>query len=114
MSFPQDGPTSGTITSVGGTTFILPAVGTYQVSFQVSVAESAQLELTLGGNPLAFSVVGRATGTTQLVGDSLVTTTSADEALQVLNPLGDSALTISEDAGGGSQVDASLVIEQLG
>jgi hypothetical protein len=115
VSFPVAGPTSGTITSLGSSTFILPAVGTYQVSFQVSVSESGQLELSLNGIPVATSVVGRATGTSQLVGDSLVTTTSADETLQVLNPAGNvGALTLSTDAGGSAPVGASLVIEQLG
>ncbi len=115
VSFPLAGPTSGTITSLDPSTFILPAVGTYQVSFQASVVESGQLELSLNGIPVATSVVGRATGTTQLVGDSLVTTTSADETLQVVNPAGNSGvLVLSSNAGGAAAVGASLVIEQLG
>jgi hypothetical protein len=115
VSFPQDGSASGTIARLDASMFILPTVGTYQVSFQVSVEESGQLELSLNGSPLATSVVGRATGTSQLVGDSLVTTTAPNALLQVLNPAGAfSALTISPDAGGSTPVGASLVIEQLG
>jgi hypothetical protein len=115
ISFPEDGPTSGSIGRLDTSTFVLPAIGTYQVSYQVSILESGQLELDLDGLPLTTSVVGRATGTTQLVSDSLVTTTVADETLQVINPPGaSSALTVGPHAGGTAPVGASLVIEQLG
>jgi BclA C-terminal domain len=115
VSFPQDGSTSGAITRASATTFTLAAIGTYEVSFQVSVDEAGQLELSLDGLAIPSSVVGRATGTSQLVGDSLVTTTSANETLSVLNPAGNStALTITPLAGGTNPVSASLVIKQLG
>lgn len=115
VSFPQDGPADGTITRVNGPSFTLADVGTYQVSFQVSVDEPGQLELSLDGVALPATVVGRATGTSQLVGESLVTTTTVDETLEVLNPLGNStALTITPLAGGTQAVGASLVIQQLG
>ena len=115
VSFPQDGPTDGTITRVDGSSFTLANVGTYQVSFQVSVIEPGQLELSLDGVALPATVVGRATGTSQLVGESLVTTTTLSETLEVLNPVGNSTtLTITPLAGGTHAVGASLVIQQLG
>jgi hypothetical protein len=115
VSFPQDGPADGAITRVDDSSFTLADVGTYQVTFQVSVTEPGQLELSLDGVALPATVVGRATGTSQLVGDSLVTTTTADETLEVVNPLGNSpALTITPLAGGTQPVGASLVIQQLG
>jgi hypothetical protein len=115
VQFPQDGPSSTTITRLDASTFNLAAIGTYRVSFQVSVDEPGQLELSLNGTPLDYSVVGRATGTSQLVGESLVTTTTVNDALQVLNPAGNStALTITPLAGGTVPVSASLVIERVG
>jgi hypothetical protein len=115
VSFPQDGPADGAITRVDASSFVLADVGTYQVSFQVSVTEPGQLELSLDGVALPATVAGRATGTSQLIGDSLVTTTTADETLEILNPLGNSpALTITPLAGGTQPVGASLVIQQLG
>ncbi|MGB7051505.1 MAG: hypothetical protein WBG41_08055 [Acidimicrobiales bacterium] len=115
VSFPQDGSADGTITRLDASSFTLADVGTYQVTFEVSVTEPGQLELSLDGVALPATVVGRATGTSQLVGDSLVTTTTADETLEVLNPLGNSpALTITPLAGGAQPVGASLVIQQLG
>ena len=115
VSFPQDGPTSGTITRLTPSTFTLPSPGTYEVSFQVSVDEPGQLELSLDGLGVPSTVVGRATGSSQLVEDSFVTTTSANETLGVMNPPGaDFALTVTPLAGGNDPVSASLTIRQLG
>jgi hypothetical protein len=115
VSFPQDGPTSGAITRASPSSFTLASPGTYQVSFQVSVDQPGQLELSLDGLGIPSTVVGRATGNSQLVGDSLVTTTSPNETLGVLNPpLADFALTITPLAGGNNPVSASLTIQQLG
>ncbi|MCB8814938.1 hypothetical protein [Desulfosporosinus shakirovi] len=115
VSFPQDGPTSGTtITRTSDTELNLSAIGTYQVLFQVSVSEAGQLILTLNGVDLAYTVVGRATGTSQIVGMAYVTTTVADSLLTVRNPAGNAtALTITPIAGGTRPVSAHLVITQV-
>ena len=115
VSFPQDGPTSGTaIARTGPSTFNLLTIGTYQVLFQVSVDEAGQLILTLNGADLAYTVVGRATGTSQIVGLALVTTTAINLLLTVRNPAGEStALTITPLAGGTRPVSAHLVITQI-
>ena len=82
--------------------------------FQVSVDEPGQLGLTLNSVELAHTVVGRATGTNQLTGMSLVTTTVINSILTVRNPAGNStALTITPLAGGTSPVSAHLVITQI-
>lgn len=50
VSFPQDGPNSGSdIARIGADSFNLAQIDTYQVLFQVSVTEAGQLELTLNG-----------------------------------------------------------------
>jgi len=115
VSFPEDGPTSATsIARTGPSTFNLAAIGTYQVTYQVSVTEAGQLILTLNGADLAYTVVGRATGTSELAGVSLVTTTVINSILTVRNPAGNStALTITPLAGGTRPVSASLVITQI-
>jgi hypothetical protein len=115
VSFPRNGPTSaGGITRIGVSTFNLTAVGTYQVMFQVSVSEAGQLDLSLNGVEQAFSVVGRATGTSQIVGITLVTTAVPNSVLTVRNPTGNSgALTITSTAGGTIAVSAHLVITRL-
>jgi len=115
ISFPQDGPTSGSsIARTGPSTFNLAVIGTYQVLFQVSVSEAGQLILTLNGSDLAYTVVGRATGTSQIVGLALVTTTFVNSILTVRNPAGNStALTITPLAGGTRPVSAHLVITKI-
>ena len=90
-------------------------IGTYQILFEVSVDEAGQLLLTLNGEDLAYTVVGRATGVSQIVGMALVTTTVIDSILTVRNPAGNAAaLTIPPLAGGTRPVSAHLVITQIG
>lgn len=115
VSFPQDGPNSGTgISRSGPSTFTLGQIGTYQVLFQVSVNEAGQLILTLNGADLPYTVAGRAAGTPQIVGVAIVETTAVDSVLTVRNPDGTAAaLTITPLAGGTRPVSAHLVITQL-
>lgn len=114
VEFPQDGPTTGVITRTSTSTFNLPAVGTYEVAWQVSIDEPGQLELAIGGAGLPDTVVGRATGTSQIVGDTLITTSVPNSILSVINPLGNStALTVTPIAGGANAVSATLVIRRL-
>lgn len=82
--------------------------------FQVSVSEAGQLVLTLNGTELAYTVSGRATGTSQIVGIALIETFTENSTLTVRNPAGNpTALTITPLAGGASQSSAHLVITQL-
>lgn len=115
VSFPQDGPNSGSgIARIGADSFNLADIGTYQVFFQVSVTEAGQLQLTLNGDALASTVVGRATGTSQIVAMSILTTTTINSVLTVRNPADNStALTITPLAGGTQPVSAHLVIIQI-
>lgn len=115
VSFPQDGPSSGTIVRTGPSTISLPDIGVYRVSFSVPVSEAGQLIVTLDGADLAYTVAGRATGTTAITGESLVQTTTANSLLTVRNPAGNAtALTITPLAGGTRPSAATLIIEQLG
>lgn len=114
VGFPQDGPSSGDITRAAVDEFVLAEVGTYRVAFNVSVTEAGQLGLRLNGSQLAYTVFGRATGTSEIAGEALVTTTSANSIIEVVNPTGNStALTITPLAGGTAPAAASLVIERL-
>lgn len=115
VEFPQDGPTFGTgpPTRSSATQFTLPATGTYLVQAQVSVAEAGQLQVALDGTGLPNTVVGRATGTSQLVINTLISAT-AGQKLSIINPTGNpAALTITPTAGGTHAVSATLVITRL-
>ena len=115
VSFPQDGPNSGTgIVRSGNSSFILPEIGTYQVLFQASVTGAGQLILTLNGADLAYTVTGRVTGLSQIVGMAIVETTAVNSVLTVRNLEGTAeALTLTPLAGCTRPVSAHLVITQL-
>jgi hypothetical protein len=114
VEFPNDGPGSGAITRSDAETFVLPDAGTYRVQFIVSVTEAGQLGLEQNGVLVPYAVFGRATGTSQIVGEALIDATAGD-TLSVVNPDGNpTALTITPLAGGTNPVAASVVIEQLG
>jgi hypothetical protein len=117
--FPQNGASNNVILRAGvnpTSSFVLPAIGIYQVMFQVSVSEAGQLVLGLdsgsGVVELLDSAVGRATGTSQIVGMSLVTTTSVNSILSVLNS-SSVALTITPSAGGTLAVSAHIIITRI-
>jgi hypothetical protein len=64
---------------------------------------------------LPYTVYGRATGTSQIAGYALVTTTAAGSTVEVRNPAGNTtALTITPLAGGTKPAAALIVNEQLG
>ena len=115
VSFPQDGPSSGSdIARIGADSFNLAQIDTYQVIFQVSVTEAGQLQLTLNGAPFAYTVVGRATETSQIIGLAIITITTIHSVLTVRNPTDNStALTITPLAGGTQPVSAHLFITQI-
>ncbi len=113
VQFPQNGPNSGTISRVAAGTFSLPVIGTYQVMFQVSVSEPGQLAISLNGVALPYTIVGRATGTSQIVGIALVTTSTSNTLLSIINSGSAAALSITPQAGGSNPVSAHLVITRL-
>lgn len=114
VDFPQDGPSSTGIARTGPSAFDLAEIGTYRVAFNVPVTEAGQLLLTLNGADLAYTVTGRATGTSQITGEALVQTTVVNSILTVRNPAGNAtALTITPLAGGTRPVSATLIVEQL-
>lgn len=84
------------------------------IFFQVSVNEAGQLLITLNNEEIDYTVVGRATGTSQIIGMAIIETSSINTILTIRNPSGNStALTITPNAGGNSSVSAHLVIMQI-
>jgi hypothetical protein len=111
--FPQDGAANG-IARSSASAFILPEIGVYEVSWQVSVTEAGQLVLWLGAAELSDTVTGRAGGNSQITNHVLVTTTVVNSILTVRNPAGNAAaLTVTPIAGGTHSVSASLLIKQI-
>lgn len=115
ISFPQDGPNSNTgITRLDDSSFVLADPGVYQVQFVATAAGAGQLVLTLDGQELPYTVVGRETAGTQIVGMALVQTLAANSLLTVRNPEGTGdPITLTPSAGGTEPVSAQLIITQL-
>ena len=115
VSFPQNGTiNSTTISRLSDDTFNLSEIGSYLILFQVSITEAGQLVLSLNDAELDYTVVGSATGTSQISEMTIVTTTSEDSVLSVRNPSDEAAaLTITPIAGGTNPVSAHLVIIKL-
>lgn len=116
VSFPRTGTVSPTgITRISDTAFSLESPGTYLVQFQASAAGPGQLELTLNGAELTYTVVGSASTTgSQLVGIALVTTAAENAVLTVRNPEGTGGdLVLAPAAGGAEPVSAHLTILQI-
>jgi len=114
VAFPNAGPSSGAVVSnVAGTVFTLPA-GTYQIEFQVTVVEgTAGLELSLNGVAQSNTIVGRATGTSQIVGVFYVTLGGpGTTTLSVINP-GTVNITVSPSAGGVNPSSSHLLITRI-
>jgi hypothetical protein len=119
VQFPDNGPAAGGISRLNSAEFVLPNVGTYSVSFSVSVTEPGQLVIALDSGSvmveLPYTVYGRATGTSQITGDALLTTTAANSTIELRNPAGNTpALTITPLAGGAHPATASILIQQQG
>jgi len=115
VSFPQDSPNSGTeISRTDPNNLNLVDIDTYQILFQVNLNEADQLVLTLNNNELAYTVVDQATGTNQIIGMAIITTTSIN-SIQTVRNLRDNAvaLTITPNAGGTEPVSAHIVITQI-
>ena len=114
VSFPQTGTVSPGIARASDTTFTLADPGVYLVLFQASITEAGQLVLTLNGAELSYTLAGRATGASQIVGMALVQTTTADSTLTVRNPEGTAtALTLTPNAGGTDPASAHLIITRI-
>ncbi|MEO6157837.1 MAG: hypothetical protein ABIQ39_09430 [Ilumatobacteraceae bacterium] len=114
VQFPQDGPNTDPtgIARTSDRAFVLSAMGIYRISFQVPVNEAGQLVLTLNDLELDYTVVGRATGTSQITATALVESSSPNSILTVRNPVGQpTPLTITPMAGGTQPVSATLLIE---
>lgn len=116
VSFPQNGPIANTsIGRVGPSSFLLWPVGSYQILFRVGVAEAGQLILTLNDEDLEYTVTGRATGTSDIFGMAVVSTTAVNSVLTARNPAGNAAaLTVTPLSGGARPVSAHLVIVRIG
>lgn len=115
IAFPQNGATSnGGIIRISPTQISLTPVGTYLVIWNATVAEAAQLVLTMNGTELAYTAVGKGTANGEIVGFTLLTTTATGAILTVRNPTSNTTdVTLTQSAGGTLPTSARLTIVQV-
>lgn len=118
VPFPQDGPTTGSIVRIDGSSFTLPAIGIYEVTFRVHTTEPGQLQLELNGADLANTVavnMNPTSGGHPIIGNALISTSVVNSTLAVINPTGNStALTITPADGAETHANAqSITIKQI-
>ena len=100
--------------SVGNNTSFVLEPGVYRISWQASVTGAGQLMLWAGPNgliPQPRTIAGRAAATSQITNTVLYQVTSAPEIISIRNPIGNSSLTLTPNAGGVPAVSANIVIE---
>lgn len=118
VPFPQNGPAAGIVRSGPGT-FVLGAIGTYEVNFKVHTTEPGQLQLRLNGAALAnttSAAMNPTAGGHPIVGTGIfITTTVINEILEVIVPAGNTpALTIVPADGASTHANAqSISIKQI-
>ncbi len=112
VNFPRNGSTTGTITRTGPSSFNIPTIGTYLVLFQIDINAAAQFVLRLNGGLVPDSEVGRATGSSQLTGISLVTTSTINTVLDLINTSA-GAVFVPNNDGGTQPITAHLVIIRI-
>jgi len=90
VPFPRTAVTNGEITNnVGASSFILPSIGTYEVSFNVVTVEQGQLTLELNGVDLVYTTMtnyDNVSGGSPITGRLLVTTFIENSELALINP----------------------------
>lgn len=121
VQFPHIKALSGGVTAGLPGSLILPTAGSWLLTAQVSVTEPGQLVVArqTGGVGLFVedptTVVGRATGTTQIVLSAVITGVGPGDVVRLQNPAANAtALTITPFAGGADRVTANFRAEFLG
>jgi hypothetical protein len=118
VPFPRDGPAFAGVVRIDASSFTLPAIGTYSVSFHVHTTEAGQLQVELNGAALPETVAADMNPTAggHLIGASnlLVTTTAINAVLAIINPSGNSpALTITPADGAQTAANAQSLTVML-
>ena len=114
ISFDSNGPLSGFTHVAGSSSITVVSAGTYLVNFSVSGVEPNQFTLFVNGVPVPRTTYGSGAGTQQNNGQAMLVL-AAKDVLTLVNHSSAAAVTLQTLAGGTqTNVNASLIIEQLG
>ena len=114
IGFDFNGPLNGFTHPVGTATMQVGATGVYRVEFLVSAVGPNQFALTRNGVAVPESIYGSGAGTQTNAGQLILALTAGD-LLTVRNHSSSAAEVMQINAGGSAtNVNASLLIEQVG
>jgi hypothetical protein len=117
VPFPQDGPATGGVVRVDTSSFLLPAIGIYEIIFRVHTTEAGQLQLELNGVELAETTavnMNPTLGGHPIIGNAFVTTVGINAVLAVINPPGNTpALTVTPADGASTHANAQSITIEL-
>lgn len=114
VPFDSNGPMAGFTHAPGNAGIEVTNSGTYRLTFSVSGVQPSEFAVFVNGAPLPSSIYGSGAGTQQDNGQMIVTL-SANDVLTVVNHSSAAAVTLQTLAGGTqTDVNASVVIDQLG
>ena len=118
VPFPRAGAASGNIVAADATSFTIPTIGTYEVTFRVHTTEHGQLQLELNGTAVDKSTavnMNPTAGGHPIIGNCIITTVAINSVLAVINPAGNStALTVTPSDGADTHANAqSITIKRL-
>jgi hypothetical protein len=114
IEFATDGPSNNNnISRLTSSLFNLTSIGLYEISFIVNINEAAQLIVVLNDIELNYTVVGRTNGSTQIIGNCLISTTNPNSIISINNPMtAIKGFTLTNYAGGLNAVSSQLIIKQ--
>ena len=114
ITFSNNGPLAGFTHLLGASAIGVNSTGIYLVTFSVSGVEPGQFTLMDNGIALSGTTYGSGAGTQQDDGQVIVDLTAAD-SLTLANHTSAAAITLQTLAGGTqTNVNASIIIEQVG
>lgn len=118
VPFPRLGPTSGIIVPVDASSFRLPAIGTYEITFKLHTTEPCQFEIEVDGAEVPESVTqdyNPTSGGHFVFGSAIIQTDNINAVVAIINPPGNStALTITPANGALTHANAmSITIKRL-
>jgi hypothetical protein len=112
--FDSNGPLSGFTHTTGSASITVGSTSTYLVDFSISGTQPSQFSLFDNGSPVAGATYGSGAGTQQ-DGGQVIVSLAAGDVLTLVNHSSASAIGLASNIGGTqANVNASLVIEELG
>ncbi|MGD0312110.1 MAG: collagen-like protein [Acidimicrobiales bacterium] len=112
--FDSNGPLSGFTHTAGSASITVGSTGTYLVDFSISGTEPNQFSLFDNASPVAGTTYSSVAGTQQDGGQAVVSLAAGD-VVTLVNHSSSAAVGLASDIGGTqTNVNASIVIEELG